>query len=99
MSDFMTSPIEYNKTISMGEFNDTFNFIIGTSDETIDLLDNPYIQINIIDLDQEYKPKISENIFMRKCDLEKDLLKFMSKNVATYYPNAMCFNNKKDIKF
>ena len=82
----------------MKDFDDTFNLIIGTTDSTIEWFDNPYIEVNIIDLAQDFKPTISKDIFLRKCDLEKDLLKFMPRNVGKYYPNALCFNNKNDIK-
>lgn len=35
---------------------------------------------------------------MRICDKQKDIMKFMDENVANYYPNALCFEDKNKLK-
>ena len=43
----------------MSDYQDTFNFIVGTTNETIDLLDNPYVSFQIYDLNETFIPHVS----------------------------------------
>ena len=83
---------------SMFEFDNSFNMFVGTGDKNLDWFDNPYVEVNVYDLTQAYVPKLSENVTMRKCDKEKDIKKFVKDNVAEYWPNALCFDDKRKIK-
>ena len=38
----------------MGDYDDTFNIIIGSTNTQIDLFDNPYVAINAYEIDQNY---------------------------------------------
>ena len=80
----------------MGDYHDTFNTIIGTSNEELDLHDNPYIQINIYELDHNWTPKLSTKIKLRQCQ-QDELLKFASKTASLYYKNSLCFENKSTV--
>ena len=42
---------------TMDEFHSTFNMFIGTSNIHLNWWDNPYIEVNIYDITQEWKPK------------------------------------------
>ena len=77
----------------MSAFADSFGLIIGTTNKTIDLFDNPYIQINVYDIDETWKPKIS-NIKLHQCN--SDEMKFIGAGVA-YYPNSLCFEDVNKI--
>ena len=44
---------------TMMNYDDTFNIFFGTTDKTLDWFDNPFIQMNVYDFDQTYKPKFS----------------------------------------
>ena len=81
----------------MIDFDSSFNMFLGTNNKELKWFDNPYIEVNVYDLDQDFQPQISKDITLRKCDREKDLLKFMKDNVADYYPNALCFDDKRQI--
>ena len=37
-------------TVSMKEFDDSFNLIIGSTDQTIDLLDNPFVNLRVYEI-------------------------------------------------
>ena len=80
----------------MSKFDDSFNFLIGSDDEELNLLDNPYISINVYEVNDNWEPKISEKIKFRKC-VDDDKRKFMSKTAFSYYPNALCFEDKSQI--
>ena len=82
---------------SMQDYDDSFNMFIGTTNKQIDFLDNPYLQINVYGVDQNFKPKISEEVKLRKCEKE-DLLKVVTETASGYYPNSMCFDDKSKIK-
>ena len=43
----------------MSDYQDTFNFFVGTTNETIDLLDNPYVSFQIYDLNETFIPQVS----------------------------------------
>ena len=57
-------------SVNMGDFPDSFNMIFGSTDLNINLLDNPYVEILVYELDEEYKPKPSETIKLSKCKKE-----------------------------
>ena len=52
----------------MQVFNDSFNMFIGIKNTDFNWFDNPYIQINVYELTQEFKPVLSPDIKMRKCE-------------------------------
>ena len=37
--------------IVLGKFNDTFNMLVGISNKTFNWFDNPYIAVNVVDID------------------------------------------------
>ena len=59
--------------------------------------DNPYVSPNVYHLDSDWKPKLSRDIKLKRCEVA-DLLKFMSKSLTSWYPNALCFDDKNKIK-
>ena len=77
----------------MKEFDDSFNMIIGTTDESIDLLDNPYINIKVYEINQDFIPIPSETVKLKKCSKD-DLRKFIKDRAISYYPNSLCFEDK-----
>lgn len=53
---------------SMGRhYSDSFNFLIGTSNETIDWYDNSYFKLNVYELDERWIPVISPTVTLVKC--------------------------------
>ena len=66
---------------------------IGTTNEEIDLLDNPLFSINIYELTEEWTPKISTKIKLKYCTKE-DKKKLLTDAAVAYYPNALCFEDK-----
>ena len=52
--------------------------------------------IKVYDIDQDFTPKPSEHVSLKKCETE-DLLQFMNNQSASYYPNALCFEDKNKI--
>ena len=80
----------------MADYEKTFNMFMGTSNKELDWFDNPYITPVVYDITDKWKP-VESNIKLRKCDREKDQENFMAKNVAAYYPNAICFEDKSDV--
>ena len=44
----------------LGDYQDTFNLIVGTKNVEIDWFDNPYIMAQVMTVDQTWKPKISD---------------------------------------
>ena len=79
------------------KFDDSFNVLVGTRNESINLLDNPIISINVYELTEEWIPKISETVKLRKCTYE-DKIKFMADTTTAYYPNSLCFEDKSQIR-
>ena len=65
---------------------------LGTSNAHLDWWDNPYIEVNIYDVDEEWVPKIAEGVKLRKCQ-KSDLTKFLSDTASNYYPNSLCFRD------
>ena len=54
----------------MGDFSDSFNLIIGTTDSDLDWFDNPYIQVQPYLMIKNGKSTIikpTDDIKMRKC--------------------------------
>jgi hypothetical protein len=76
----------------MMHFNQSFNMIIGTTNEDLDWFNNPYISVKVYELDESFTVKESEDVRLKKCS-KKDLIKFMSDGVAEYYPNSLCFED------
>ena len=54
----------------MREFRDSFNFIIGTANETIDLFNNPYIQFKVVEVTQDGPQYVSDYIKLIDCPQE-----------------------------
>ena len=81
---------------NFGQFDDSFNMLVGIENGDIDLFDNPLISINVYELTEKWKPKISDKIKLKKCTRE-DKLKFMSETALRYYTNALCFQDKSQI--
>jgi hypothetical protein len=61
VSDFFTDE-ETLANINMGDFDDSFNMIIGTTNKELDFFDNPYISVNVYELTHEWEPKLSKDI-------------------------------------
>ena len=101
--EFQISDYRANVT-ALGEetmlaYDKTFNIIFGTGNKSLNWLDNPYIEPNVYDITNQWIPKKSENIKLRKCDPVEDLEKFMKPNVALYYPNSLCISDKETVSF
>jgi ABC-type Zn2+ transport system substrate-binding protein/surface adhesin len=87
---------DHEGLVSMSEFEDTFNVIIGSTNKEINLFNNPYMVIKVYDIDQNFTPTPSRKIKLKNCENE-DLLSFMPEKAASYYPNALCFDDKTKI--
>jgi hypothetical protein len=74
----------------MSDYEDSFNMIIGSVETSINLLDNPYINLKVYDIDQDFVPKPSENIKLAQCP-DEYALKFIKKKTLKFYPNNLCF--------
>ena len=77
----------------------SFNIFIGIDNETINMLDNPYFDLNIVEVDQEWKPRLpdKEKISLKQCDNEKDL-PFIPKSYYLFIPNNICIDNKSKLE-
>ena len=82
---------------SLQDFDKTFNMLINIRNQDFDWFDNPYITPNIYHIDANYKPKLTTTIKFKSCD-RADLLKFMPETELSWYPNALCFADKSQIK-
>lgn len=71
----------------MEELKDSGRLVIGTSNTSIDLFDNPYIRIAAYKLSQTYE--LNEELKLKKCTKE-DISQMMSERLATFYPNSLC---------
>ena len=78
--------------ISLADYQDSFNMIIGTTNNTMDWFDNPYIQIKVYDLSQDWQPKPSTRTKLVKCKLDQ-MSSFINDNAMKYYPNSLCFED------
>ncbi len=65
----------------MDTFDDSFNIFFGLNNDKIELDNNPYIEFNVYDITNEYKPNKSENIKLKKCG-KKDFAPFVSEQVS-----------------
>lgn len=84
-------------TINMGDFSDSFNLILGTTDLSIDLFDNEYIAIKVYELKEDVILRPSEKIGLKKCT-DEDLEKFLSGSHSRLYKNAVCFEDLSQIE-
>ena len=78
MSDYVVDTSVF-KNKEFKDFDDSFNFALSTSSQ-VDMLNNPYFEVNMIDLktiNNEYVSKLSDKLKLRKCT-QKELLKFIS---------------------
>ena len=82
--------------VSISEYDDSFNLILGTTNEYINLLNNPYVGINVYDLDHDLKPQLSEKVKLKDCS-KKDLTHTSDKN-SKWLKNSICFENKGNIQ-
>ena len=64
--------------------------IIGTVNTDLNWDDNPYVKINVYEITEEWKPKISPTVKLHKCS-SKELEEII--NADKYYPNSLCFQN------
>ena len=60
------------------------------------MLSNPYITINVYDLDHNFQPRVSEKVKLKQCS-KKDLIHISDKN-AKWFKNSICFENKGNIE-
>ena len=62
---------------SMEVYKDSFNMLFGTSNKTINLFDNPYIEFKVYEFNHSWVMYESENIKLRKCQ-ESDMQPFLT---------------------
>ena len=67
ISDQILDPEDLSGITSMMDFNDTFNLVVGVKNTDIDWFDNPYIGMNVYELDQNWEPHLSPNIKLMNC--------------------------------
>ena len=67
--------------------------IVNARDTQFDWFDNPYINPNVYEVDQTWNPQISDQIQLKKCT-KHDLEEFMEESNASWYKNAICFEDK-----
>ena len=56
---YLSSYINYDvisETTYISDYLDSFNMIFGCSNTTVDLFDNPYINIKLYNIDETYSP-------------------------------------------
>ena len=58
---------------TMLDYDNSFNIFMGTGNSDLDWFDNPYIEPNVYEVTNEWQPRISESIKLRKCDQKMDL--------------------------
>ena len=80
----------------MSDFGHSFSFFIGTPNKELDWFDNPYIEANVYEVTGGWKPMLSKNISLRKCDPEEDF-HYIAPTIRAYYPNSLCFVNLKSM--
>ena len=68
--------------------------MIGIVNDKIDIFDNQFFKIEAYRLNPH--KNLNETIDLRLCEKE-DLLRMMSPLVASYYPNSVCFKNRKGL--
>jgi len=74
-------------------YDDSFNILFGTTNTEFDFFDNPYISVNVYELNSAFSPKKSDKLQLKKCSYE-DKSKFINDQAITYYPNALCLSDK-----
>ena len=77
-------------------FDDSFNLVFGIADKSLNWFDNPYVEVNVYNLDSNWTPTLSKDIKMKQCSKE-DLLKFIDEYSTRYYVNSLCFDSKKHV--
>ena len=66
VSDFFTDE-ETMGNINLGEYDDSFNMIIGTTNKELNFFDNPYISVNVYEMTEKWKPALSPDIELQTC--------------------------------
>ena len=69
-SDYHFSMEDIHKELGenpMKIFEDSFRMIIGTSNTDLNWDNNPYVKINVYEITEEWKPKISPTVHLHKC--------------------------------
>ena len=95
VSDLVVSPADAPK-INLGVYNETFNFIVGTTDDTIDQFDNPYFHIGIYYMEKDWALHYKEYLYLEICPIETKL-QYMTEETAKFYKNALCIANRDNI--
>jgi hypothetical protein len=80
--------------LDLKKFKDSANFFLGMTNHTVDIMDNPYVQIAVYRMSMDYK--LRNPVKLKKCE-KKELLRMMSPLVASYYPNSVCLDEDNDI--
>ena len=52
------------QSLGFDSFDDSFSFMFGTFDQDFIWFDNPYIKLNVYEINENESPKISENIVL-----------------------------------
>ena len=56
--------------LTMSDFNDTFNMFVGIKNKEIDWFDNPYLEMNVYEVDENWAPYLSPRIKLMQCTRE-----------------------------
>jgi hypothetical protein len=76
--DRVDSDENHSGEVNMLDFEDTFNFIIGSTNKELNLLNNEYMNVVVYEVDQTGILEPSKNVILRPCnDDDKD--KFIPK--------------------
>ena len=59
--------IQNFKYDSLEKFGHSFNMIIGSSNTTLDMLNNPYVEFKVMEVKQDWKPHESKTIQLKTC--------------------------------
>ena len=81
----------------MMDFDDTFNMVFGVKNASINWFDNPYLSMNVYETKEDWKPYLSPNIKLQNCTKDQ-MLTFVTETSLQYYPNSLCFVDKRPIK-
>lgn len=90
-STFINNYISKN-VIDLKDHKDTFNMIIGCSDDSINIFDNEYFSSKLYELDENYAPFPARNVTLKKCGYE-EMIPFIKEKSHRYYPNSICFDH------
>ena len=69
--------------------------VFGSSNSDIDLMDNPYFNVNVYKVGNTNERTISDSIKLQKCN-KNDLKKFIEKEDLQFYENSICFADMSD---